>query len=166
MTISLALDFGVSRRAPRRTLPGILGIEAGKSADVAFAQLRPQCRGGLPPGVLRRVGEYIEAHLGDNVSLQVLAGSAGLSMSHFARAFKRSEGVSPHDYLVRRRVQRALELLAETDLPLSAIAHTSGFPDQSHFTRRFRRHFGEAIDDKVMQEFIPWRELRLDHHSR
>ena len=151
MTISLALDFGVSRRAPRRTLPGILGIEAGKSADVAFAQLRPQCRGGLPPGVLRRVGEYIEAHLGDNVSLQVLAGSAGLSMSHFARAFKRSEGVSPHDYLVRRRVQRALELLAETDLPLSAIAHNLRIPGPKSFHapvpaafRRSNRRQGDA----------------------
>lgn len=151
MTISLALDFGVSRRALRRTLPGILGIEAGKSADVAFAQLRPQCRGGLPPGVLRRVGEYIEAHLGDNVSLQVLAGSAGLSMSHFARAFKQSEGVSPHDYLVRRRVQRALELLAETDLPLSAIAHNLRIPGPKSFHapvpaafRRSNRRQGDA----------------------
>jgi hypothetical protein len=52
MTIPLAVNFGVSQRAPRQTLPGILGIEAGKSADVAFAQLRPQFRGGLPPSAL------------------------------------------------------------------------------------------------------------------
>jgi AraC-like DNA-binding protein len=118
MTIPLAVNFGVSQRAPQQTLPGILGIEAGKSADVAFAQSCPQFRGGLPPRVLRRVREYIEAHLENNVSLEVLAGIASLSISYFARAFKQSEGVAPHDYLMRRRVQRALELLAGTDLPL------------------------------------------------
>jgi len=51
------------------------------------------------------VREYIEAHLENKVSFQVLAGIAGLSMSHFAKAFKQSEGVAPHDYLVRRRLQ-------------------------------------------------------------
>ena len=142
MTIPWAVNYGVSQRAPQQTLPGILGIEAGKSAGVVFAQLRPQIRGGLSPSVLRRVREYIEAHLENNVSLEVLAGVAGLSMSYFARAFKQSEGVTPHDYLMRRRVHRALELLAGTDLPLSAIASASGFSDQSHFTRRFRQYFG------------------------
>src|SRR6476661_3374275 len=129
MTIPLAANFGVSQRESQQTLPEILGIEASKSADVGFAQLCPELRGGLPPGVLRRVREYIGAHLENKVSLQVLAGIAGLSMSHFAKAFKQSEGVAPHDYLVRRRLQRALELLAGTDLPLSAIAYTTGFAD-------------------------------------
>jgi len=142
MTIPLAVNFGVSQRAPQQTLPGNLGTEPGKSADAAFAQLCSQFRGGLPPGVLRRVREYIEAHLEYHVSLQVLAGIAGLSIWHFARAFKQSEGVTPHDYLVRRRLQRALELLAGTDLSLSAIAYASGFCDHGHFTRRFRQHFG------------------------
>ena len=142
MTIPLAINFGVSQRAPQQTLSGILGIEAGKSAKVAFAQSCRQFRGGLPPSVLRRVCEYIEVHLESNVSLEVLAGIAGLSISYFARAFKQSEGVAPHEYLMRRRVHRALELLAGTDLPLSAIAHALGFSDQSHFARRFRQHFG------------------------
>ena len=109
MTIPLAVNFRVSQRAPQQTLPGILGIEAGKSADVAFAQSCPQFRGGLPPSVLRRVREYIEAHLDKNASLEVLAGIAGLSISYFARAFKQSEVVAPHDYLMRRRVHRALK---------------------------------------------------------
>jgi len=142
MTIPVAVNCGVSQRAPQQSLSRILGIEAGNSADVASAQLCPLFRGGLPPSVLRRVREYIEAHLENNVSLEVLAGIAGLSLSHFARAFKQSEGVAPHDYLMRRRVHRALELLAGTDLPVSAIACASGFSDQSHLARRFRQHFG------------------------
>jgi len=142
MTIPLAVNVGVSERWPQQTLPGILEIEAGRSADVAFAQSCPPFRGGLPPNVLRRVREYIEAHLEQNSGLEVLAEIAGLSPSHFARAFKRSEGMAPHDYLVRRRLHRALELLAGTDLSLSAIAYASGFCDHGHFTRRFRQHFG------------------------
>jgi len=140
MTIPVAVNY--SQRAPQQSLPRILGIEAGKSADVLSTLLGPQFRGGLPPSVLRRVREYIEAHLENNVSLEVLAGIAGLSLSYFSRAFKQSEGVAPHDYLMRRRVHRALELLAGTDLPLSAIACASGFSDQSHLARRFRQHFG------------------------
>jgi hypothetical protein len=79
MTIALALSFGVSQRAPQQTLPEILGI-AGKSADVAFAQSCRQFRGGLPPGVLRRVREYIETHLEKNVSLEVLAGLVDIAL--------------------------------------------------------------------------------------
>ena len=99
-------------------------------------------RGGLPPRALRRVREFIEAHLEENISLQVLAVIVGLSMSHFARAFKQSEGVTPHDYVLRCRVRRAQELLADTELPLSEIAIAVGFADQSHCARRFREHVG------------------------
>jgi transcriptional regulator GlxA family with amidase domain len=99
-------------------------------------------RGGLPPRALQRVREFIEAHLEENIRLQVLAVIVGLSMSHFARAFKQSEGVTPHDYVLRCRVKRAQELLADTDLPLSEIAIAVGFADQSHCARRFREHVG------------------------
>jgi AraC-like DNA-binding protein len=91
---------------------------------------------------LRRVREFIEAHLEENISIQTLAGIAGLSMYHFARAFKKSEGMTPHEYLIQRRVRRAKDLLAGTDLPLSEIALASGFSDQSHCARRFREHVG------------------------
>jgi len=99
-------------------------------------------RGGLPPRVLRRVREYMGAHLQENISLQALAGLANLSIFHFARAFKQSEGLPPHEYLVRCRVARVRELLTETDLPLAEIALASGFSDQSHCARRFRQHVG------------------------
>jgi len=88
------------------------------------------------------VCEFIEAHVAENISIQVLATIAGLSMYHFARAFKQSKGLTPHSYLVQCRVQRAQDLLAATDLPLSEVALASGFADQSHCARRFREHVG------------------------
>ena len=98
--------------------------------------------GGLTPRALLRIREYIEAHLMDNIELETLAVMAGLSKWHFARAFKQSIGSPPHFYLIRRRLERAQELLAESDLSLAQIALKSGFSDQSHFSRRFRMLFG------------------------
>jgi AraC-like DNA-binding protein len=121
-----------------------LGAHVLASSDKAavLAQLHPRIRGGLPPRALRRVREHIDGHLEETISIETLAGIVGLSMYHFARAFKQSEGLTPHEYLVRCRVRRAQELLASTDLPLSEIALASGFSDQSHFARRFREHVG------------------------
>ena len=99
-------------------------------------------RGGLPPRALQRVCDFIETHLEESISVEALASIAALSMCHFARAFKQSQGMTPHDYVVRRRVKRAQELLAQTDLPLSEIALAVGFADQSHCARRFREHVG------------------------
>ena len=142
MTDPIAVNSGGPPHESQATLSGILGNAAGKFPDVALAQLHSRSRGGLPPGALRRVREYVEVHLEKNISLQMLASTAGLSMSHFARAFKQSQGVPPHEYLVRCRVRRVQELLATTDLPLSEIARASGFSDQSHCTRRFREQVG------------------------
>jgi AraC family transcriptional regulator len=111
-------------------------------ADGPVPALGARIRGGLPPRVLRRAREYIESHLEQKISIESLADTVGLSMFHFARAFKQSEGVTPHGYLVQRRVKRAQELLADTDLPLSEIAVAVGFADQSHCARRFREHVG------------------------
>ena len=99
-------------------------------------------RGGLPPRVLRRVREYIAAHLQKNISIRMLADVAGLSMFHFARTFKQSEGVTPHRFLLQSRLRRVQELLANTELPLSQIAIAAGFSDQSHCARRFREFVG------------------------
>jgi transcriptional regulator of acetoin/glycerol metabolism len=101
-------------------------------------------RGGLPPQALRRAQEFIEAHIDENITLTRLAEVTGLSLFHFARAFKQSEGVTPHAYLLQRRVARAQKLLTGTDLPLSKIALATGFSDQSHLARHFRAQIGVA----------------------
>jgi AraC-like DNA-binding protein len=83
---------------------------------------REEVRGGLTPVVLKRVLDYIETHLDENIDLATLAATAGLSLFHFARAFKISKGMTPHSYILHRRVERAQRLLRETNLPQAEIA--------------------------------------------
>ena len=99
-------------------------------------------RGGLPPVLTQRVCEYIESHLDQKIGLEALAAIAGLSTHHFARAFHQSTGLPPHSYLLSRRLERAERMLRETLLPLSEIAAATGFSDQSHLARHFRRRTG------------------------
>jgi transcriptional regulator of acetoin/glycerol metabolism len=99
-------------------------------------------RGGLPPRLTRRVCDYIESHFDQRISLDSLAAMAGLSRDHFARAFHQSVGMPPHGYLLRRRLDHVEQLLRETQLPLSQIAVATGFSDQSHLARHFRRQTG------------------------
>lgn len=99
-------------------------------------------RGGLSNGAMRRVREYIETHVSENIDLPTLAAVAGLSVFHFARQFKNSTGLTPHAYLVRRRIERARELLARSDRTITEIALMTGFADQSHFARQFRQIVG------------------------
>jgi len=109
-------------------------------------------RGGLPPGLTRRICDYIEAHLDQKVSLDTLARMAGLSTQHFARAFHQSVGMAPHSYLLSRRLEHAEKMLRETQLPLSEIALATGFSDQSHLARHFRRRTGVSPRHARWQE--------------
>jgi transcriptional regulator of acetoin/glycerol metabolism/AraC-like DNA-binding protein len=102
----------------------------------------PQAHGGLAPGAMRRVREYVDAHLSDSIDLVTLAAVAGLSIHHFARGFKQSAGITPHHYITRKRVERAQEMLAHPHLSLSEIAYAVGFSDQSHLARHFRQMLG------------------------
>ena len=99
-------------------------------------------RGGLSPAVTRRVCDYMEGHLDEKIRLDGLAALAGLSTDHFARAFHQSVGVPPHTYLLRRRLEHVEHMLRKTHAPLSEIALATGFSDQSHLARHFRRWAG------------------------
>jgi AraC family transcriptional regulator len=98
--------------------------------------------GGLSPGRLQRVRDYVEAHLDDDLSLTVLADIACLSPYHFSRSFKHATGVGPQRYVIQRRLERAKRLLRQTGQPLALIAQEAGFADQSHLTQMFRREMG------------------------
>jgi AraC family transcriptional regulator len=94
-------------------------------------------RGGLAPWQARRACERLESDLGGKLSLQQIAAEFDLSVSHFARAFRLSVGMPPHQWLLRQRVKTAKQLMTVRDLPLSEIAISAGFANQSHFTRIF-----------------------------
>jgi AraC-like DNA-binding protein len=88
------------------------------------------------------VREYIDVHLRGRTQLTELAALMGVSVHHFAREFKRSTGVTPHDCLMQKRVDRVREMLARTGWSLSEVAFAVGFSDQSHMARHFRRLVG------------------------
>ena len=81
----------------------------------------------------------ISASLDGDISLADLAKECRMSTAHFARAFRQSVGLSPHQWLLRRRVDQAKGLLRDRSLSLSDVAISCGFADQSHFIRVFRR---------------------------
>ncbi len=93
---------------------------------------------GLHPRTMQRIEEYIDAHLHEEIDLEMLATLANVSRFHFARMFKRSAGVSAMAYLERARMRRACRLIVNGGLPLAHIASLVGYADQSYFTRRFR----------------------------
>jgi AraC family transcriptional regulator len=99
-------------------------------------------KGGLSGRSLRRVMAFIEENYEGDLSLAELAQVGGMSTFHFAREFKRATGTTPHQYLIKFRVERAKSLLAESRLPLVEVSSRAGFSHQSHFTRLFRRLTG------------------------
>jgi len=84
----------------------------------------------------------IDAALETRLTIETLAREVGLSPAHFARAFRESLGRAPHQYLLARRLERARRLLETTSATLSDIAQRTGFADQAHFTKLFKRAFG------------------------
>jgi AraC family transcriptional regulator len=107
-----------------------------------FGEANTAPRGGITGRQLRIVADYVDAHLQDDIPVGSLAAMVKLSEAHFARAFKQSTGLSPHQYVIARRLERGKRLLADTGESIAQIALQCGFADQAHFTRRFAQHFG------------------------
>ena len=101
------------------------------------------CQMGLQHNAITRARGYIEAHFMRNPSLEELSGVACLSPFHFHRLFLRNTGVSPHEYLIQLRINKARELLLEGN-SIAGVAFDLGFADQSHFTLFFKRVVGVA----------------------
>ena len=108
--------------------------------------------GRLSDRRLRQVLSYIEDNLNQNISLGDLAGVAGVSVSHFKSLFRESVGLSAHQYLIRRRVERAKSLLGEGKMPISQIAFETGFAHQSHLAKHMRRVLG--LSPKALREIL------------
>ncbi|MEM9815337.1 MAG: AraC family transcriptional regulator [Cyanobacteria bacterium P01_D01_bin.6] len=99
-----------------------------------LAQLQP-----LERQRLGAVIDYIEAHLTADLSLSEVALAAGLSKFHFTRLFKAAIGLTPHQYVLKRRIERAATILRKEDVAIAQVAQQFGFADQSHFTRVFKQ---------------------------
>jgi AraC family transcriptional regulator len=113
-------------------------------ARLGAANDQPVKRGPLAPWQIRRVTEYLSAHLADDVQLHTVCDLVKLSRSYFSRAFKISTGLAPHQWLLQARIAKAKQLLLESSLPLAQIAVDIGFADQAHFTRTFGRATGQS----------------------
>jgi AraC family transcriptional regulator len=109
----------------------------------------------LPKWRLARTVDYVEAHLGERITLLDMAAAAGLTRMHFAAQFRTATGLRPHEFLLRRRVDRAQALLAETQTPLVEVALGVGFQTQAHFSTVFRRLVGET----------PWRWRQFNRRA-
>lgn len=106
------------------------------------ADPRASACGGLSPWRERRVVEYLEARLAEDMSLAELAAVAGLSPNHFCTAFRITMGEPPHRWLVRRRIERARDLLADPRLSVTDVALAVGFGSSAHFATAFRKIVG------------------------
>ena len=87
---------------------------------------------------------FIDRNLGDRLTLPDLAGALAVDPYHLAHVFKRTVGIAPHQYLIHRRMERAKQLLATTNLPIAHVALAVGFANQSHFSALFHRITGST----------------------
>lgn len=102
---------------------------------------RPQSMPGLTCVQSKRVREYINDNLENDISLAAIAQVANISVYHLIRQFHKTYGCAPYEYVTNQRLQRAKQMIADESMPLKTVAAACGFSDQSHMTRVFRRAF-------------------------
>jgi len=134
-------EGGPGRRLYLEGLAAMLAVHLLRSYGSPQRSPIPH-RGGLAPRQMRRVLDYIDTRLTAELGLSELAAIAGVSTHHFVEAFKISVGKPPHQFVLERRVQRALELLRDGEGTIAEIAEAAGFSSQSHLTANFRRVTG------------------------
>ena len=140
-TANLQLD--VNREAARASISrasSLLWVEINKDSELDPCH-SPRALVGWQ---IRRVRDYIEAHLSTRILVADLSAIVQRSEAHFARAFKKTFGVSPHAYLLRRRVEKASHLMLVSDDSLSDIALACGMTDQAHLCKIFRQTTGQT----------------------
>jgi transcriptional regulator GlxA family with amidase domain len=127
------------------TLPATQGktlVVSVRTASPSSTPLRGPMPSGLDARQLRLVDGAIREKIGEPLSVSTLSSIAGLSRSHFSHVFRATVGRTPHAHIVRLRIERAMKLMIDTDVPLSEIALATGFSDQAHFSNTFRRTLG------------------------
>jgi AraC family transcriptional regulator len=110
-------------------------------------------RGGLGCARLRRIKAFVDAKMEDDLTLCEMAQAVELSTAHFSRMFRKSTGETPHQFLLRQRVERAKEMLRAADARVMDVAVACGFKSQQHFAQVFR-HVCGASPTEYRQEFL------------
>ena len=139
----LSIDTSDSRLLADHVMRAVIDSLATLTGSASRLSARA-ARERLTHHTLRRLRDYVEHSLADDLDVSVMAQVAGASPSHFARAFAATVGMTPFRYVMTRRLARARELLERTRRPATAIASEVGFKTPSHFASRFRREFGVA----------------------
>ncbi|GAB4193043.1 MAG: AraC family transcriptional regulator [Coleofasciculaceae cyanobacterium] len=138
---SASLSQGCGSRLYAETLANTLAIHLLRHYS-SQNHRTVTCNSGLPQHKLRLVTDYIKDYLERELSLKELAAIAQMSQYHFCRAFRQAIGLSPHQYLIQQRVERAKQLLQTGGMSLGAVAIACGFTHQSHLHRHFKRLVG------------------------
>jgi AraC family transcriptional regulator len=112
-----------------------------------IASQKPDHRGGLPIARLRKVEDYVHAHLAESISIEMMAELAELSPFHFCRVFKQATGMSPLQFVTRERMLQAQRLIRETPRNLIEIGLEVGYTSPSYFAQVFRRTVGKSPSD-------------------
>jgi AraC family transcriptional regulator len=147
-TVLIALHADVKNGQPAgllygETLATALAVYLMRRLSVTQLKSTP-LRGGLAGYRMRRVLDFIDENLSEDLRLATLASVAGISPHHFAELFRKSVGDSPHRYVMGQRVERAKRMLRFADTSIAEIALAAGFVDQSHFSKVFRRLAGAS----------------------
>jgi AraC-like DNA-binding protein len=152
--------FGTSHDEPWMAILTAPDCSASSNSHDALLHARPRLHGlvdlttgeaathsrlpSLTPGMRRKIEEFVEAHLDMPLSVERLAQTAGMSCSWFTRAFRDALKMTPHRYVMWRRLLRAQELIKNSDTSITEIALATGFSDQSHLCRLFQLNMGET----------------------
>jgi AraC family transcriptional regulator len=121
-------------------------------------------RGGLNPARLRRIRELVHARMQNELNLEEMAQSVGLSTAHFARMFRKSTGETPHQFVLRRRLERAKAMLRAPDARVLGVAVACGFKTQQHFAQVFRNVCGIS-PTAYRQDFLGYEATRASARS-
>jgi AraC family transcriptional regulator len=136
-------DGSAADRLYIESIAQLIGVHLARAHSSRAKQARAQePLDGLSRARIRRLLDYIDEHLGEDLRLEALAAEVNLSPLYLVRAFRSATGQSPHQYVVARRIQQARELLTSTALPIAEISLVTGFSSQSHLTNWFRRLVG------------------------
>lgn len=145
--IGLALWHELEQPSPAgklyaQTAAQLLAVHVVRHYTTIGGAVKEAIRGTLTPQQLQRVRDFVQCHLSQEISLDALAKQTGFSSYHFARLFRRATGETPHQFVVRQRIERAQSLLEEPNMPLTQVAFATGFANQSHLSQHFKRQLG------------------------